>query len=152
MTWQHAGMDVLVINGPNLNLLGSRNPEVYGHSTLADIEAGLVAQGREAGLDVVCHQDNHEGAIVEAIHAAGAQGCRYLILNLGAYSHTSIAIADALEAVGVPYLEVHISNVFAREPFRHHSVVSAGAAGVLIGCGPAGYSLALRLVAERLCP
>lgn len=143
-------MDVLVINGPNLNLLGTRNPHVYGRTTLAQIEAGLVAQGREAGLDVECVQDNHEGAIIDHIQGAPARGCRFLILNAGAYSHTSVAIADALEAVELPYVEVHISNVFAREEFRHHSMLSAGAAGVLVGCGPLGYSLALTLVADRL--
>lgn len=143
-------MDVLVVNGPNLNLLGTRNPHVYGDATLAEVESSLQGQAAELGLDLDCVQDNHEGGIVDRIQAAKGQGCRYVIINPGAYGHTSVAIRDALEGVGIPFVEVHISNVFAREPFRHHSYLSPIAAGMIIGCGVRGYNLALTLVAERL--
>jgi 3-dehydroquinate dehydratase-2 len=143
-------VDVLVINGPNLNLLGSRKPEVYGRTTLADVEAGLHEQARHLGLSIECFQSNHEGGIVDRIHAARGEGCRYVIINPGAYTHTSIAIRDAFESVEIPFVEVHISNVHAREEFRHHSFLSAIAAATLIGCGVKGYDLALQLVADRL--
>ncbi len=143
-------MDVLVINGPNLNLLGTRRPEVYGGTTLADVEAGLATQAGALGLDIAFFQDNHEGGIVDRLHAAGGEGCRYVVINAGAYSHTSVAIRDALESVQIPFIEVHISNVHAREPFRHHSLLSPLAAGIIVGCGVFGYNLALTLAAERL--
>ncbi len=143
-------MDVLLINGPNLNLLGTREPDVYGRTTLADVEAGLRAQAKHLGLALECFQGNDEGGIVDRIQAAKRQGCRYVIINAGAYTHTSIAIRDAFEAVSVPFVEVHISNVHAREQFRHHSYLSPIAAGVIVGCGVKGYSLALDLVADRL--
>lgn len=143
-------MDVLLINGPNLNALGTRNPEVYGRATLADVEAGLLAQAEELGLDLECFQHNHEGGIVDRLHEAKQQGCRYVIINPGAYTHTSIAVRDAFEAVEIPFVEVHISNVHAREEFRHHSYLSGIAAAVLVGCGVKGYTLALELVADRL--
>jgi 3-dehydroquinate dehydratase II len=144
------GMDVLVVNGPNLNLLGTRNPSVYGHTTLADLESSLRDRGRELGLDVTTYQHNHEGALVDRIQEARTQGCRYIIVNAGAYTHTSVAIADAFEAVQIPYVEVHISNVYAREEFRHRSLLSANASAVIVGAGVYGYRLALDLVAERL--
>ena len=143
-------MEVLLINGPNLNALGTRKPQVYGHTTLADVEAGMLARAKELGLELECFQSNHEGGIVDRIHAAKSQGCRYFIINAGAYTHTSIALRDAFEAVDIPFVEVHISNVHAREEFRHHSYLSAIAAAILIGCGVRGYTLALDLVAERL--
>ncbi len=143
-------MDVLVINGPNLNLLGTRQPEVYGGATLADIESSLRTQAAGLDLELECCQDNHEGGIVDRIHAAKGQGCRYVIINPGAYTHTSVAIRDAFEGVEIPFVEVHISNVHAREPFRHHSYLSPIAAGSIVGCGVLGYNLALTLVAERL--
>lgn len=143
-------MDVLVVNGPNLNLLGQRRPDVYGTTTLADVETGLIAQGKELALEVACFQSNSEGGIVDRIHAAKGEGCRYVIINPGAYTHTSVAIRDAFEGVALPFVEVHISNVHAREEFRHHSYLSPIAAAVLVGCGTSGYTLALTLVAERL--
>lgn len=143
-------MDVLLINGPNLNALGTRKPEVYGRTTLADVEASMRAQAAELGLDLECFQNNHEGGIVDRIHEAKAQGCRYFIINPGAYTHTSVAIRDAFEGVDIPFVEVHISNVHAREEFRHHSHLSPIAAAILVGCGVKGYNLALELVAHRL--
>ena len=143
-------MDVLLINGPNLNALGTRKPEVYGRTTLADVEASMRAQAKELGLDLECFQNNHEGGIVDRIHEAKAQGCRYFIINPGAYTHTSVAIRDAFEGVDIPFVEVHISNVHAREEFRHHSHLSPIAAAILVGCGVKGYNLALELVAHRL--
>ena len=143
-------MDVLLINGPNLNLLGTRKPEVYGSTTLADVEASMQAQARDLGLDLECFQDNHEGGIVDKIHESKTQGCKYVIINAGAYTHTSLAIRDAFEGVEVPFIEVHISNVHAREQFRHHSYLSATAAGIIVGCGVKGYNLALDLVASRI--
>ncbi|MGV1008593.1 MAG: type II 3-dehydroquinate dehydratase [Dermatophilaceae bacterium] len=143
-------MDVLLVNGPNLNLLGTRNPAVYGHTTLADVEASMRAQAADLGLTLDCFQDNHEGGIVDRIHQAKTDGCRYVIINAGAYTHTSLAIRDAFEGVEIPFIEVHISNVHAREQFRHHSYLSHLAAGVIVGCGVKGYNLALDLVAHRL--
>ncbi len=143
-------MDVLLINGPNLNALGTRRPEIYGRTTLADVEAGMLARAEELGLELESFQSNHEGGIVDRIHAAKAQGCRYVIINPGAYTHTSVAIRDAFEGVDIPFVEVHISNVHAREDFRHHSYLSPIAAAVLVGCGVKGYLLALELVADRL--
>lgn len=142
--------DVLLLNGPNLNLLGTRRPEIYGSATLADVEASAVEQGRALGLSVECFQSNHEGDLIDRIHRAKDEGCRYVIVNPGALTHTSIAIRDAFEAVEIPFIEVHISNVHAREDFRRHSYLSAIAAGVIAGCGVRGYSLALDLVAHRL--
>lgn len=137
---------VLILNGPNLNLLGQRQPEVYGRETLADVIAACAALGHDLGLAVAAQQSNHEGALVDHIHAArtGAAG---IIINPGAYSHTSIAILDALNAFDGPVLEVHISNIHKREAFRHHSYVSARAEGVIAGFGTEGYLLALRRMA-----
>jgi 3-dehydroquinate dehydratase-2 len=143
-------VDVLLINGPNLGALGTRKPEIYGNVTLADVEATLGDEARALGLTLECFQSNHEGAIVDRIHEAKREGCRYYIVNAGAYTHTSVAIRDAFESVEIPFVEVHISNVHAREEFRHHSYLSPIAAAVLVGCGVKGYSLALELVAHRL--
>lgn len=143
-------MDVLLINGPNLNLLGTRQPEIYGSTTLADVEDGFRAHAGELGLDVDCFQSNHEGDIVERIHQCRADGTRFVVINPGAYTHTSVAIRDAFEGTAVPFVEVHISNVHAREAFRHHSYLSPVAAGVIVGCGIHGYRLALDYCAMRL--
>lgn len=143
-------MDVLVINGPNLNTLGTREPEIYGNTTLAVIEASLVAQGAAAGLDVDTFQSNHEGAIVDRLHAALSDGTRFVIINPGAFTHTSIAIRDAFAAVEIPFCEVHISNVHAREEFRRHSYLSDLAVGVLTGFGVFGYTMAMSFAVERL--
>ncbi|MDX5410376.1 MAG: type II 3-dehydroquinate dehydratase [Thauera sp.] len=140
---------VLVINGPNLNLLGTREPEIYGATTLADVEAGLRAQGGQLGVEVLCFQSNHEGAIVDRIHAARTEGVAWILINPGAYTHTSVAIRDALAGVAIPFVEVHISNVHRREPFRHHSYLSDIAEAVMAGFGTAGYGLALQFIASR---
>jgi len=141
---------VLVINGPNLNLLGTREPEIYGATTLADVEAGLHAQGGQLGVEVLCFQSNHEGAIVDRIHAARGEGVGWILINPGAYTHTSVAIRDALAGVAIPFVEVHISNVHKREPFRHHSYLSDVAEAVMAGFGTQGYGLALQYIAGRL--
>jgi 3-dehydroquinate dehydratase-2 len=143
-------MDVLVINGPNLNTLGTREPEVYGSTTLAVIEAGLVAQGAAAGLDVDTFQSNHEGAIIDRLHAARTDGTRFVIINPGAFTHTSVAIRDAFAAVEIPFCEVHISNVHAREEFRRHSYLADLAVGVLTGFGAFGYTMAMEFVIDQL--
>lgn len=140
---------IFVINGPNLNLLGLRQPEIYGAETLADVVAGLDALAAELGLGIAARQSNHEGEIVEMIHAARADAAG-IIINPGAYSHTSIAILDALNAYDGPVLEVHISNIHKREAFRHHSYISARADGVIAGFGTMGYALALRRMAAVL--
>jgi len=139
---------ILVLNGPNLNLLGTREPETYGHTTLADIEASLHTLGTQLGVTVDCFQTNHEGVLIDRIHAARQGGSTAIVINPGAWTHTSIALRDALAAVGLPFVEVHISNVHRREAFRQHSYLSDLAAGVIVGCGVAGYGLALRFLAE----
>ena len=142
-------MNVLVINGPSLNLLGTREPHLYGATTLAEIERRLVDVGVELGVSVTCVQSNHEGALIDRIHAARGQADA-LIVNAGAYSHTSIALKDALAAVAIPYAEVHLTNIFGREPERRHSMLAAGARAVLCGFGAAGYELALRGIVSAL--
>lgn len=134
---------VLVLNGPNLNLLGSREPAVYGSRTLADIEADLTEVASSKGAEVAFFQSNHEGALVDAIQAAKGRGFGFLIVNAGAFTHTSVAIRDALAAVGLPFIEVHLSNVHRRETFRHHSYLSDLALGTIVGLGAAGYRYAL---------
>lgn len=141
---------VLVINGPNLNLLGSREPHIYGSTTLADVENGLRAQGEALGVEVLCFQSNHEGAIVNRIQAARSEGVGWILINAGAYTHTSVAIRDALAGVAIPFVEVHISNVHKREAFRHHSYLSDIAEAVMAGFGTQGYVLALQYIAARL--
>ena len=134
---------ILVLNGPNLNMLGVREPEIYGHATLGDIEALCRKTGAEAGLDVECRQSNHEGELVTWVQQSRAthQG---IIINAGAYTHTSIALLDALKMVDLPIVEVHLSNIFAREEFRHHSYISPIATGLVCGFGLDGYAHALR--------
>ncbi|MGB3351707.1 MAG: type II 3-dehydroquinate dehydratase [Mycobacterium sp.] len=140
---------LLLVNGPNLNLLGTRQPEVYGSTTLAQIEARVAEVAAEAGLDVRAVQSNHEGVLVDAIHAARTD-CAGIVINPAAYSHTSVAIADALRSVELPVAEVHLSNIHAREEFRHHSYVSAVADMVVAGAGPLGYEMAVQYLAGRL--
>jgi 3-dehydroquinate dehydratase-2 len=138
-----------VLNGPNLNLLGTREPEIYGTTTLADIEARLRVVAGDLGVEVTFSQTNHEGALIDSIQ--GLRGTTDgVIINAGAYSHTSLAIRDALAAVAVPYVEVHLSNSFAREPERRHSALASGAKAVLCGFGAYGYELALRGLVARL--
>ena len=141
-------MSVLLINGPNLNMLGTRQPEIYGSTTLADVEAAVRAQGEAAGVSVECFQSNYEGAIVERLHAARTDGTAFIIINPGAFTHTSVAIRDAFAAAEVPFAEVHISNVHKREPFRHHSYLSPVARAVVCGLGVQGYALAVEAVAQ----
>lgn len=140
---------ILVLNGPNLNLLGVREPATYGTQTLADIDKLCKAEGKALGLTVTTRQSNHEGELVTWIQEAMGK-FEAIVINPAAYSHTSVAIHDALRAVGLPVVEVHLSNIHAREPFRHHSYVSAVALGVICGFGAAGYKLALSALAEKL--
>ncbi len=141
------GMDalprVLVLHGPNLNMLGQREPQIYGHTTLADINAMLVALGRELGVEVETFQSNHEGELVGKIQAARGQMAA-LLINGGAYTHTSVAILDALLAVDLPVIEVHLSNLYKREEFRHHSYIARAAVGQICGFGADSYLLGLR--------
>jgi 3-dehydroquinate dehydratase-2 len=139
---------ILVLHGPSLNLLGTREPEIYGHQTLDDINAAIKAHGQTLGLSVECRQSNHEGQLIDWVHGARgtAQG---LIINAGAYTHTSVALADAVTAVSLPLVEVHLSNIFAREAFRHHSWLSPVAIGLICGFGAQGYLLALDALARR---
>lgn len=133
---------VLILNGPNLNLLGTRQPEVYGATTLAMIEESCRSHGTELGFDVTCAQSNSEGTMIDLIHAArGTQAG--IVLNAGAYTHTSVALMDAIASVEVPTIEVHLSNIHARESFRHHSYIAPVAVGQIIGFGAHGYLLAL---------
>ncbi len=140
---------VLVIHGPNLNLLGLREPDVYGRTTLAEIDAGLAALGRDLGIEVESFQSNHEGAIVERIQQAGLgpQRPAAIIINPAAYTHTSVAIRDALLGVGIPAIEIHLTNTHRREPFRRRSLISDIAVGVIAGFGAESYRLALRAAA-----
>ena len=138
---------VLVVHGPNLNLLGSREPEIYGRTTLADIDRGLIELGRQLNLTVETFQSNSEGMIVDRIQEARGR-INALIINPAAYTHTSIAIRDVISAVEVPVIEVHLSNVYKREPFRHHSTIADVAEGRIMGFGADGYMLALRAAAR----
>ncbi|MEB2349729.1 MAG: type II 3-dehydroquinate dehydratase [Comamonadaceae bacterium] len=142
---------VHVLNGPNLNLLGAREPQIYGAQTLADVQRLCEAACERHGLRLAFAQSNHEGALVDAIHAAGREHAAGqlagVVLNAGAYTHTSVALLDAIKGTGVPLIELHISNVFARESFRHHSWISPAARGVICGLGVAGYALAIDAIA-----
>ena len=136
-------MRIAVLNGPNLNLLGVREPQVYGRTTLAEVEARLADVARELGVEVECAQDNHEGALVD--HVQGYRGrIQGAIVNAGAYTHSSLALRDALMAVEVPFVEVHVSNVYARELERQRSMLAPAAVGLIVGLGTQGYELALR--------
>jgi 3-dehydroquinate dehydratase-2 len=134
---------ILVLHGPNLNLLGTREPKHYGHQTLAEIDSALIEQGRAVGVEVECFQSNAEHALIERVHAARDQGIDYIIINPAAFTHTSVALRDALAAIAIPFIEVHLSNVHAREAFRKHSYFSDLAAGVISGLGAMGYLFAL---------
>ena len=136
-------MSILVLHGPNLNLLGTREPEVYGHVTLAQIDADLTRIASEAGMLLQTLQSNHEGVLIDRIHAARLDGTRFILINPGGLTHTSVALRDALAGVALPFIEVHLSNVHRREAFRHHSFLSSLAVGVIAGLGPHGYRLAL---------
>jgi len=138
---------VLVLNGPNLNLLGTREPAVYGHETLADVESMCRAHGKTLGVAIDCRQSNHEGQLIDWLHEAGRehQAGKLLgaVMNPGAFTHTSVALHDAIKGAQVPLIELHISNVHAREPFRHHSYISPAARGIIVGFGVLGYTLAI---------
>lgn len=141
---------IFVLNGPNLNLLGTREPDTYGHATLADVEALCRDTAAAFGLTADCRQSNHEGELIDAIHEAGKNRAAGIVLNAGAYTHTSIALHDALRAVAVPAIEVHISNIFAREDFRHHSYIARAAVASLCGFGIDGYRLAISGLAAQI--
>lgn len=142
-------MRIAVLNGPNLNLLGTREPAIYGTTTLSEIDANLQRVGRELGVVVACAQWNGEGQLIEAIHALKGHSDGALI-NAGAYTHTSLALRDAFTSVAVPFVEVHLSNIFAREPERRHSMLAPVARGVICGFGAHGYELALRALVHQL--
>jgi 3-dehydroquinate dehydratase-2 len=134
---------LLLLNGPNLNLLGTREPAVYGATTLADIEQAATAQAQAAGAEIACFQSNHEGALIDRIHAARQEGIAAIVINPGGLTHTSVALRDALAGVDIPFVEVHISNIYKREEFRHHSFLSAIALGTICGLGVDGYRFAI---------
>ncbi len=140
---------VLVLHGPNLNLLGTREPKVYGKETLAEINRRLVAAGRKAGASVECFQHNVEGELVNRVHRAREEGVDFIVINPAAYTHTSVALRDALAGVGIPFIEVHLSNVHAREAFRHRSYFSDLAVAVICGLGSRGYEFALQAALEH---
>ncbi|MHA1151702.1 MAG: type II 3-dehydroquinate dehydratase [Alphaproteobacteria bacterium] len=147
--WVAKAPRILILNGPNLNMLGIRQPKIYGAATLADIEAACLARAKDLGLTAECRQSNSEGELIGWIHAARDES-QAVIINPGAYSHTSVAIMDALLAVDLPIVEVHLSNIHQREEFRHHSYVSKAAQGVICGFGPRGYIMALDALAAQL--
>jgi len=140
---------VFVLNGPNLNLLGVRDPSIYGHDTLADIESRCLTRATALDVQIDFRQTNHEGQLVDWIQEA-RESADGIVLNAGALTHTSVAVLDALSAAGLPVIEVHLSNIFRREPFRHHSYVSLAARGVICGLGPQGYELALEAIASLI--
>ncbi|MES2901735.1 MAG: type II 3-dehydroquinate dehydratase [Pseudomonadota bacterium] len=140
---------LLLLNGPNLNLLGTREPEVYGRATLADIENAATAQASAAGATLACFQSNHEGALIDRIHAAKSEGIDAIVINPGGLTHTSVALRDALAGVAIPFIEVHISNVHQREAFRHHSFLSSIAVGTICGLGTEGYRFAIDFALEK---
>lgn len=135
--------NILLLNGPNLNLLGTREPEIYGAGTLADVEQAARAQASAAGAVLACFQSNHEGALIDRIHAAKSEGVDAIVINPGGLTHTSVALRDALAGVAIPFVEVHISNIYQRESFRHHSFLSAVALGTICGLGLDGYRFAI---------
>ncbi|WP_174280396.1 type II 3-dehydroquinate dehydratase [Sphingomonas bacterium] len=139
---------IYVLNGPNLNLLGTREPEVYGHDTLDDIAGRLDDHARELGLEVDLRQSNHEGHLIDWLHEAQARGARAVLLNAGGFTHTSVALHDAVKAIATPVIEVHLSNPHAREPFRHVSLIGRAARGTVAGFGALSYLLALEAAAR----
>lgn len=137
-------LKILLLNGPNLNLLGSREPDTYGRTTLREVEQALQSLATERGAELACFQSNHEGALIDRIQAARGEGVDAIVINPGGLTHTSVALRDALAGVAIPFVEVHVSNVHRREAFRHHSYLSGVALGVLAGFGVDGYRMALR--------
>ena len=145
-------MRILVLHGPNLNLLGTREPQVYGSSTLDQINSLLTDRDQAAGASLEAFQSNHEGALVDRVQAARADGTTFILINPGAFTHTSVALRDAFAAVAIPFVEVHLSNVHRREPFRHHSYFSDLAEGTIVGLGAMGYQMALDYALSRATP
>ena len=145
-------MSILVLHGPNLNLLGTREPAVYGRITLAEIDAELGSIATQAGVKLQSLQSNHEGVLIDRIHAARSDGTAFIVINPGGLTHTSVALRDALAGVGLPFIEVHLSNIHRREPFRHHSYLSDIAVGVICGLGSGGYRLALQHALAQAAP
>ena len=143
---------LLVLHGPNLNLLGTREPEVYGRVTLPQIDQALADRAADADVEFASFQSNHEGALVDRIQSARTEKTDFILINPAAYTHTSVAIRDALAGVGIPFVEIHLSNVYRREPFRHHSYFSDLAEGVICGLGWKGYLYALEFALGRLAP
>ena len=146
---KQASKKILVLHGPNLNLLGSREPEIYGRETVADINRRLVEQGQAAGSSVSCFQSNHEGALIDRVQQSKGESVAYIIINPAGFTHSSVALRDALAAVAIPFIEVHLSNIHAREPFRRHSYFSDLAEGTICGLGSRGYSLALEFILQQ---
>ena len=142
-------MKLLLINGPNLNLLGTREPHIYGHETLTDVESSCTSLAKTNNASLVSFQSNHEGAIIDRIHSGKPDGIDYIIINAGAYTHTSIGIRDALVGVGIKFIEIHITNVHARETFRHHSYLSEKAVAVICGLGTYGYTAAINYCLQQ---
>jgi 3-dehydroquinate dehydratase-2 len=140
---------ILVLHGPNLNLLGSREPEIYGRETLADINRRLIAHAKAAGAAVSCFQSNHEGVLIDRVQQSKKEQVAFIIINPAGFTHTSVALRDALTAVAIPFIEVHLSNIHAREPFRRHSYFSDQAAGTICGLGSRGYELALQFILQQ---
>ncbi|BCA94145.1 3-dehydroquinate dehydratase [Legionella antarctica] len=140
---------ILVIHGPNLNLLGAREPSIYGSSSLTQINTNLAKEANQAGIQLTCYQSNSESDLIQTIHQASIDKVHYIILNPAAFTHTSIAIRDALSAVAIPFIEVHISNIYSRESFRHQSYFSDIAKGIISGLGVQGYLLALQAIIEE---
>lgn len=143
-------LNILVLHGPNLNLLGLREPGIYGFTTLAEIDAMLAAEAGLLDLAVVCHQSNHEGELLDLIHAAPKNNQQGILINAGAYTHTSLALRDGLAGVGLPVVEVHLSNLYKRETFRHHSYIAPIAIGQISGFGAESYRLGLQALAHHL--
>ena len=141
---------ILVLHGPNLNLLGLREPDIYGKETLAEIDASLARPARAASVELITFQSNHEGDLVDRVQAARSEEIAFILINPAGYTHTSVALRDALAAVAIPFVEVHLSNIHAREPFRRHSYFSDIAAGVICGLGSDGYRLALDFALKRI--
>ena len=139
---------ILVLHGPNLNLLGVREPEIYGHTTLADINRRLIALGKTMGATVVCFQSNNEGTLIDRVQQSRKEQVAYIIINPAGFTHTSVALRDALAGVAIPFIEVHLSNIHSREPFRRHSYFSDQAAGTICGLGSRGYELALEFILQ----
>lgn len=141
---------ILVLHGPNLNLLGSREPSIYGHTSLTQINSDLIQEAESAGIQLSCYQSNAEAELIHAIHQAKTDKINYIIINPAAFTHTSVALRDALSAVAIPFIEVHLSNIFSRETFRHHSYFSDIALGIISGFGAQGYLLALQAIIKEL--